>query len=312
MNTVFGLVVTLAVSVHLGVCGWSEEETLTAASASSAGGGGGDGSSYRKRELVVGPREDPEELITPEEQNNTEVTAQLGGTATIKCYTHFLGDEMVTWMKRDEDQLLTAGGEVYSSESRYSVAHVRHQKLWELSLRDVRRSDAGLYECQLTTHPPASLFFTLKVVEARAVVAGGPDIHVHTGVKLRLHCTVELATEPPSYIFWFHNGTMINYSPRRPLKVTNQHLASSLVINNVTWEDAGAYRCEPHLARAANLTLHVVEGEKHAALHNGHSEGTDADQTAMSNSIHLPPVAVLLLALCLLTVCDSRFHNVWA
>nr|XP_045617719.1 uncharacterized protein LOC123770091 [Procambarus clarkii] len=199
-------------------------------------------------------------MITPEEQNNTEVVAQLGGTATIKCYTHFLGDEMVTWMKRDEDQLLTAGGEVYSSEARYSVAHVRHQRLWELSLRDVRTSDGGLYECQLTTHPPASLFFTLKVVEARAVVAGGPDIHVHTGVKLTLHCTVELATEPPDYIFWFHNDTMVNYSPTRPLKVVNHQFASSLTIANVTWADAGAYRCEPHLAQPANLTLHVVEG----------------------------------------------------
>ena len=29
---------------------------------------------------------------------------------------------------------------------------------------DVRLSDAGTYECQMTTHPPTSLFFILKVV----------------------------------------------------------------------------------------------------------------------------------------------------
>ncbi|XP_069192175.1 zwei Ig domain protein zig-8 isoform X2 [Procambarus clarkii] len=210
---------------------------------------------YSKHSRAANPRR-----VTPEQQNNTVVLAQVGRTATIKCYTHYLGDEMVTWMKRDEDQLLTAGGQVYSSEDRYAVTHVRHQRLWELSVRDVRQSDAGLYECQLTTHPPASLFFTLKVVEARAVIGGGPEVHVHTGGRLRLHCTVELATEPPDYIFWFHNNTMINYSPRRPLRVVKHHLASSLVISNVTWEDAGSYTCEPHLARPANLTLHVVEG----------------------------------------------------
>ncbi|XP_042241115.1 zwei Ig domain protein zig-8-like [Homarus americanus] len=276
-----------------GVSGWSEEEEEKEDGVISQ-------NTYQKRELVVGPREATTEYITPEEQNNTEVVAQLGGTATIKCYTYFLGDEMVTWMKRDEDQLLTAGGEVYSSEKRYSVAHVRHQKLWELSLRDVRMSDAGLYECQLTTHPPASLFFTLKVVEARAVVAGGPEVHVHTGVKLRLHCTVELATEPPDYIFWFHNDTMINYLPKRPLKVVNHHFASSLVISNVTWADAGSYRCEPHLATPANLTLHVVEGEKHAALHNGHSEGAEQDTTAAADSAHLSPLMVAAAASCLL------------
>ncbi|MPD04471.1 hypothetical protein E2C01_100161 [Portunus trituberculatus] len=32
-------------------------------------------------------------------------------------------------MKRDEDQLLTVGSQVYSSEARYSVSHSRHQKV---------------------------------------------------------------------------------------------------------------------------------------------------------------------------------------
>lgn len=97
--------------------------------------------------------------------------------------------------------------------------------------------------------------------EARAVLGGGPAVHIHTGGNLRLHCQVELATEPPQYIFWFHNGTMINFAPRRPLKVHHHPLSSSLMIENITWEDAGHYSCEPHLARSANLTLHVIEGE---------------------------------------------------
>ncbi|XP_071538383.1 zwei Ig domain protein zig-8-like [Panulirus ornatus] len=248
--------------------------------------------------------------VTPEQQNNTVVVAQVGSTATIKCYTHFYGDEMVTWMKRDEDQLLTAGSQVYSSEARYSVAHFRHQKLWELWVRDVRTSDAGLYECQLTTHPPSSFFFTLKVVEARAVLGGGPDVHVHTGGRLRLHCTVQLATENPAYIFWFHNNTMINYSPRRPLRVLNQHHGSSLVISNVTWEDAGTYTCEPHLARPANLTLHVVEGEKHAALQNGHNDGAEQDDAAAGHSAHFPSTPLLIGYSCLLTILrHSYFEN---
>ncbi|XP_042856813.1 titin-like [Penaeus japonicus] len=170
----------------------------------------------------------------------------------------------VSWLKKDEDHLLTAGGQVYSSESKYSVSHARHLKLWELSVRDVRFSDAGLYECQLTTHPPTSTFFTLKVVEARAVIQGEPEMHVHTGVRLRLHCAVEHATEPPVYIFWFHNGSMINYTPRRRFKVMEHNFGTSLVITNVTWEDAGDYRCEPYLAIPTNVTLHVVAGTSEA------------------------------------------------
>lgn len=34
-------------------------------------------------------------------------------------------------MKRDKDQLLTVGAQVYSSEARYSISHARHQKVRE-------------------------------------------------------------------------------------------------------------------------------------------------------------------------------------
>ncbi|XP_063848076.1 fibroblast growth factor receptor-like 1 isoform X2 [Scylla paramamosain] len=253
-----------------------------------------------KREVVLGPRSSSQMPLTPEEQNNTVIVAQVGSTATIQCYTHYLPDEMVTWTKRDQDQLLTAGIQVYSSATRYSVAHVRHQKLWELSIRDVRLSDAGLYECQVTSHPPASLFFTLRVVEAKAVLEAGAEVHVHTGVKFRLQCTVQNATKPPDYIFWFHNDTMVNFAKHgRPITVVQDSFASTLLIANVSWSDAGAYRCEPHLAHAANLTLHVVEGEKHAALHNGHSEEKEAPPTTATSSAHPLPSWLLIGCFCL-------------
>ncbi|XP_050736921.1 zwei Ig domain protein zig-8-like isoform X3 [Eriocheir sinensis] len=193
--------------------------------------------------------------IKPEQQNNTEILAQVGGSVTIKCYTHYLGNEMVTWLKRDEDHLLTAGSQVYSSDNRFSVAHIKNQDLWELSLRDVRLSDAGLYECQLTTHPPTSLFFTLKVVEARAVIEGHPSIHFHKGHTLRLHCVVERATETPQYIFWYHNGSMVNYYPNQPVRIMKHRYSSTLIINNLTWDHAGEYRCEPHLATSASIKV---------------------------------------------------------
>lgn len=241
--------------------------------------------------------------VPPSQQNNTAVTAQVGGTARIRCFTHFLADEMVTWMKRDEDQLLTVGSQVYSSEARYSVSHSRHQKMWELSIRDVRFSDAGLYECQLTTHPPASLFFWLRVVEARAVIRGGPAVHVPTGGRFTLHCAVHLATETPSYIFWFHNGTMVNFLPRRGLRVEPRgHASSVLRVSRVMWSDAGTYTCEPHRAVPANMTVHVVEGEKHAALHNGQKESSEQDSPATASGLTLTLSSPLIGSLCLLAV----------
>lgn len=97
--------------------------------------------------------------------------------------------------------------------------------------------------------------------EAKAVLQGAPEVHVQTGESLRLHCTVQHATSPPQFIFWYHNGSMINYAPPRPLKVVRHHYNSDLHISDVRWEDAGAYRCEPEKAHPANLTLHVVAGK---------------------------------------------------
>ncbi|XP_076049768.1 uncharacterized protein LOC143030499 [Oratosquilla oratoria] len=146
--------------------------------------------------------------------------------------------------------------------------------MWELSIRDVRHTDEGMYECQLTTHPPVSLFFTLEVVEAQAKIKGPPELHIHFGSKLLLHCEVELATEPPMYVFWYHNETMINYDRTRELHIQKRGYSSSLAIHNVTWTEAGVYTCDPHLAKATNITVHVGMGHHPIALQRDRGEVT--------------------------------------
>ena len=103
--------------------------------------------------------------------------------------------------------------------------------------------------------------FFLSLTEARAKIKGPRELHVHEGSKLKLHCIVEQAIDPPSFMFWFHNATMVNFDTTRPLKVQQHHYSSSLHITNVSKSDAGSYRCEPEYAVADNVTLHVITGE---------------------------------------------------
>jgi hypothetical protein len=44
-----------------------------------------------------------------------------------------------------------------------AVMSVRSQD-WALHVRHARARDAGLYECQVSTHPPSSLFVELQLV----------------------------------------------------------------------------------------------------------------------------------------------------
>ncbi|XP_050707730.1 neural cell adhesion molecule 1-like [Eriocheir sinensis] len=209
-------------------------------------------------------------------QNNTEILAQVGGEATLSCYTYHLSDERVAWLKKDDDQLLTVGQEVYAAEQRFSVVHTNHDEAWELWVKDVALSDAGQYECQLTTNPTVSFFFTLVVTQAEAVVTGPGEVHIEEGSHLSLECQVKNAPVPPVYIFWYHNNTMVNYARQHHLQVDHQNYTSTLVVARVRRTDAGTYSCQPHLAAPANVTVHVVTGERPAAMQHGdtHEEGS--------------------------------------
>ncbi|XP_068239861.1 lachesin-like [Palaemon carinicauda] len=217
-------------------------------------------------------------------QNNTEVAAQVGGEATFSCYTYHLSDEMVTWLKRDDDYLLTVGQQVYAAETRFSAVHSDHTEAWELWVKDVQMSDAGQYECQLTTHPPVSFFFTLTVTQAEAVVVGPSEVHIEEGSHLALECQVINAPVPPVYIFWYHNNTMVNYVQHKSLQVDHLNYTSNLVIEKVSPHHAGTYTCEPHLALPANVTVHVVTDKRPAAMQQDRNKSEDVPASSSSGS----------------------------
>lgn len=37
-----------------------------------------------------------------------------------------------------------------------------------------------------------------------AVIWGGPEIFVEKGHMINITCTINYSTEPPAYIFWYH------------------------------------------------------------------------------------------------------------
>jgi Immunoglobulin V-set domain len=60
--------------------------------------------------------------------------------------------------------LLTVGVSTYSSDNRFLVEHTRHLGNWALRIKNVRKEDEGLYECQISSHPPQSIFVDLRTV----------------------------------------------------------------------------------------------------------------------------------------------------
>ncbi|XP_053620382.1 uncharacterized protein LOC128680918 [Plodia interpunctella] len=209
---------------------------------------------------------------TPEKhfgtENNTIVTSQTGSTALLPCVIRNIGDGIVSWIRRKDYHLLTVGLTTYSSDQRFQAIHLQHSEDWTLKVRFVQKRDAGIYECQVSSHPPTSIFLRLDVVEARAQISGPTEKYLKPGSTLRLQCSVVQTTEAPAFVFWYHNSRMINYDYEFGINVTTDpaQRLSDLLIPAAGVSHAGNYTCVPNNAVPASIYVHIINGENPAAM----------------------------------------------
>ncbi|TGZ58321.1 Uncharacterized protein DBV15_10485, partial [Temnothorax longispinosus] len=87
----------------------------------------------------------------------------------------------VSWVRRrgEELHLLTIGLDTYASDSRFSLAFEKPND-WRLLLRSATERDAGLYECQVSAHPPLIRTVHLAVsVYPKAVILTRVESGLH-------------------------------------------------------------------------------------------------------------------------------------
>uniref|UniRef100_A0A0C9RYT4 Lsamp_0 protein n=1 Tax=Fopius arisanus TaxID=64838 RepID=A0A0C9RYT4_9HYME len=202
--------------------------------------------------------------------NSTRILAQSGSTALLPCIVHSIGEGTVTWIRRKsiQHQLLTVGLTTYASDGRFQAIHFHHSEDWTLQIKYVQPRDAGMYECQVSTHPPTSIFLFLEVVEARAEIVGPPEKFVRPGSTLQLHCLVKNSTETPSYLFWYHNSRMINYDSDQGVNVSTDLVVreSWLDVPKASDRHSGNYTCEASNAVPARVFVDILNGDNPAAM----------------------------------------------
>ncbi|XP_018310282.1 neural cell adhesion molecule 1 [Mycetomoellerius zeteki] len=197
-----------------------------------------------------------------------EVLAQSGTTAVLPCKITDPGAGTITWVRRRDRQLLTVGTSTHSIDKRFVVRHSSTD--WQLTIRTVTVNDAGIYECQVTSHPVQRNFARLKITEAYSIIPGAPDLHVKQGSNLRLECQLMAATEKPVFVFWYRQGRMINYDEEPGVDVKLTLNGSILTVDKTKLTHEGNYTCKPSNAKAAFVMVHVIEEEeKPAAMHGG-------------------------------------------
>uniref|UniRef100_A0A182QWW7 Ig-like domain-containing protein n=1 Tax=Anopheles farauti TaxID=69004 RepID=A0A182QWW7_9DIPT len=225
-----------------------------------------------------------------ETDNHTAIASQVGSIAVLPCAVRNIGEGVVSWIRRKDYHLLTIGTTTYSSDERFNIIHAEDAEEWPLQIKYVQLRDAGLYECQVSTHPPTSIFVKLDVVEAKAEIFGPSEKYLKPGSMLRLTCRVVQSNEPPLYIFWYHNNRMINYDAHRGVNVSTEadNRYSELVISHTNTLNSGNYSCVSNNAVAASTLVHILNGENPAAMQHG----DHGNAVLLASHIHLPLAVV--------------------
>jgi len=211
-----------------------------------------------------------------QEAGLVNVTTQLEATTYLHCRVNRLGGKTVSWLKRigqDKDpQLLTYGRQTYSSDARFQIIHEKPNN-WKLQIQFTKKSDVGLYECQVSTNPPLIQYTylnvvvpTIKIVDERHQEVED-RIFYDRGSTIKLKCKVEdIVGEQPEYIIWKKENRMLNYDTERGgISVRTDLLAngaqSRLHIAGATFPDSGNYTCMMGRTAKTQIELQIIPGE---------------------------------------------------
>lgn len=88
---------------------------------------------------------------------------------------------------------------------------------------------------------------SLVRIVSRARILGNAEIFVKSGSDINLTCVAQHSPEPPSFIYWYKEGRVINYSQRGGISVLTERKTrtSKLVISKAMASDSGNYTCFP-------------------------------------------------------------------
>ncbi|XP_026326212.1 zwei Ig domain protein zig-8-like [Hyposmocoma kahamanoa] len=213
---------------------------------------------------------DTNEHVGPYFDNTTkrEYTAAVGQPAYLHCRVKNLADRAVSWIRKRDLHILTVGVHTYSSDARFAALHTDGSDIWTLRVAPAQPRDSGAYECQVSTEPKISLAFRLTVVVSKAEILSGPELFVRAGSDINLTCIARHAPDPPSFIYWYRGNNVVNYALRGGISVeTEQRTRTSrLLIARASPRDSGNYTCAPSSSDSASVVVHVVSGERPAAM----------------------------------------------
>ncbi|KAL8575191.1 hypothetical protein ACOMHN_042501 [Nucella lapillus] len=200
----------------------------------------------------------------------------VGDTAFLECAVENLGKKSVSWRKVSSNKVLTVGSVSFSGNPRYEVEHPPGSSLWNLIIRDLRSSDAGVYECQISAkvrhlrHHVTLLVsdeVTTKKAKKPNIRITGADF-VDKGKRLYLICNATATEQPPEDLDWFREGNRLQTSEekgiyiRKFVTLSTSTIVSILEIKHAQLDDGGVYVCRTSSLDVTSFRVNVLNGDK--------------------------------------------------
>ncbi|XP_064116414.1 uncharacterized protein LOC135222192 isoform X1 [Macrobrachium nipponense] len=208
--------------------------------------------------------------------------------------------------------ILTVGRYTYTTDERYEVIHAPGSK--GLDPEDQVCSGQGHRLLRVSGLHEACQDYQVKlnIFAPHAEIIGSPDMHVDKGSTINLTCIIAHSPEPPTYIYWYHNGKVITYdSPRGGITSVTERSNSTtgyLLIQNAQPPDSGNYSCSPSNTAATSLRVHVLNGETPEAVQTNGGGAVRPSASFFTPSLLSCLFSYFCSLLLLSVVRNSEFH----
>lgn len=201
------------------------------------------------------------------------ITVHEGELAKLRCLIQDLGPKVVLWRKAGEVSPLIVDREVFAPDQRLEIEYEKisdNKTRWDLIIKDVKKSYAGTYECQVSSTKIYTRNVTLNVVDP---IEYKPELSIN-GTKyvslmdnIQLTCNATGALQAFDDVDWFFNGELMTetnprwfqrYTEINHIPVPGRSLISTIIIERATLNDDGNYVCRATSKLADGMKVHVL------------------------------------------------------
>lgn len=232
----------------------------------------------------------------PTIRNTTQsYTFNEGELAVLYCSVDKLGPRTVVWRRTSDPNPLTIGELTYVADDRFQIHRVEEKGEWNLAIKHVRLTDAGMYECQISTKEKnirnlLRVFVIEKTVSDPEIKIYGPS-SVKRGDNLVLACNATGGKVAPHDLDWVKDDVKLVSEKGRRVHITKHisyvtmSIVANLTIENVTPNDGGTYLCRTPDNMTRNITVAIPNDKDKRMIPKSSSTTTSCASTLTTTVI---------------------------